>query len=132
MPNMHKLILYFVSLFVIVSISVYVANQNIKNIGTYEGEESEKIKIRQDFLRELYSKENLTEASIKNISIGYDHKASEYFVKVSYRDEPNVVYFYSKKVGNFYLSDIVADEQKVIDLRARNELLNKHRFETGI
>ncbi|MGF7036748.1 hypothetical protein J2T17_007823 [Paenibacillus mucilaginosus] len=134
MSNIHKLILYFVSFFVVVSISFYFVNQNIKNIGSYEGEESEKSRIKQEFLNELHSKESLTEAFINNISIGYDHKVSDYFVKVSYKDEPNVVYFYSKKenLGSFYLSDIMVDEQIVTDYGARNKLINKHRFEPEI
>lgn len=130
MPNMRKFILYFVSLLVVVAISFYVINRNVENFTNYDGEESEKNKTKQDFLKELSIRESLTEEFIHSISTGFDKKLGEYFVKVSYKDESSVVYVYRKNtsLNSFYLSDIMVNDQKITDSRVKYELVNQDRL----
>ncbi|MEW9670605.1 hypothetical protein [Ammoniphilus sp. 3BR4] len=92
------------------------------------GEEEDKIKVQQEFLKQLAIKESLTKDSIVEIFGHYDSKIGDYFVQVVYKDEPNVIYFYHK-IGNqgFWLSNILSNGQQITGHRIV-DLKNKHRF----
>lgn len=90
-----------------------------------QGEEAERLSIRQQFLQELSSKEQLSQASLQQISEHYDAKVNDYYVKVTYKDEPDVVYVYDKNTkGQFVLMHILAEGGTQPDDR----LKHKHRF----
>ncbi|MBU7315131.1 DUF3139 domain-containing protein [Paenibacillus oleatilyticus] len=90
-----------------------------------QGEEAERLNIRQQFLQELSSKEHMPQESVQQISGHYDAKVNDYYVKVAYKDEPDVVYVYDKNTkGQFVLMHILAEGGTQPDDR----LKHKHRF----
>ncbi|MFB0846925.1 DUF3139 domain-containing protein [Paenibacillus oleatilyticus] len=91
----------------------------------FQGEEAERLSIRQQFLQELSSKEHMPQESVQQISGYYDAKVNDYYVKVTYKDEPDVVYVYDKNTkGQFVLMHILAEGGTQPDDR----LKHKHRF----
>jgi len=113
--------------FVIIALLYYLP-QNIDESIRNGGEEEEKIKVQQEFLKELVIKESLTKDAIAEISGEYDFKIGDYFVEVIYKNEPNVIYFYHRN-GNqeFWLSNILSNGQQITDHKTV-DLKNKHRF----
>ncbi|MDO3676724.1 DUF3139 domain-containing protein [Paenibacillus ehimensis] len=90
-----------------------------------QGEEAERLNIRQQFLQELSSKEQLSQASVQQISGHYDVKVKDYYVKVTYKDEPDVVYVYDKNAKEvFVLTHILAEGASKPD----EPFKHKHRF----
>lgn len=113
--------------FVLIAL-LYVIPQYIDESMRNGGEEEEKIKVQQEFLKQLAVKESLNKDSIVEISGEYDFKIDDYFVEVIYKNEPNVIYYYHRN-GNqeFWLSNILSNGQQIIDHRTV-DLKNKHRF----
>ncbi|XOK62322.1 hypothetical protein ACJ7K1_04070 [Paenibacillus elgii] len=72
-----------------------------------QGEEAERPSIRQQFLQELSSKEQLSRESVQHISGHYDAKVNDYYVKVAYKDEPDVIYVYGKNTKDNSFSCIL-------------------------
>jgi|GEM_PF-3986933 len=113
--------------FVLIALLYYIP-QHIDESMRNGGEMEEKIKVQQEFLKELAVKESLTKDSIAEISGKFDPKIGDYFVKVIYKDEPNVIYIYHKGENQeFWLSNILSNGQQTTDHKTV-DLKNKHRF----
>ncbi|KIV58517.1 hypothetical protein AM501_11505 [Aneurinibacillus migulanus] len=105
----------------------YYIPQRVVESMDYRGEVEEKIKVRENFLEEMQTKESLTKDYFLEIVGDYDVKTNNYFVKAIYKDEPNVIYIYYKNEnGGFWLGHILKDGKPTDE--SANELKNKHRL----
>lgn len=101
--------------------------QRAEEIMQYPGEASERAKIQERFWAEMKSRESYAKDDVLEIAGAYDVKISEYFVKVTYKNEPDTIYTYYKDGnGGFSLMHILKDG-KPID-RTAEELKNEHVF----